>query len=187
VQPIAITVTDTDGDADYSTLNIRIADDAPVAGSGGARIYVGVDTLAVTNLQAGWQNDTYVSGSGSVIRSDLDSDAYNDRISWGRGNNYSSYVLVDNPAYTGSSGSSIALGQLFKLGDFTHNNFPLNSGSTTLDYTDMVITMNVVVNGVSTPVSFTVRLDHTETPDSSDPVASRDIISLLEERGAKVP
>ncbi|MFM0874763.1 choice-of-anchor K domain-containing protein, partial [Klebsiella pneumoniae] len=37
---------------------------------------------------------------------------------------------------------------------------------------------DVVINGVSPPINFTVRLNHTETTNSSDAIASRDIINL---------
>ena len=86
--------------------------------------------------------------------------------------------MVDNTSFTSSTGSTITAGTAFKLGDFTHVNYGINSNSSTLDYTDVTIRMDVVINGVSTPVAFAVRLNHTETPNSSDALASRDIITL---------
>ncbi|MBK9237899.1 MAG: choice-of-anchor K domain-containing protein [Rhodoferax sp.] len=66
-----------------------------------------------------------------------------------------------------------------QVGDFTHVNFPIYSSSSTLIGTDMSVQMNVVINGVSTPVSFNVHMTHTETPNvSGDPEVSRDIITL---------
>jgi VCBS repeat-containing protein len=181
VEPIPVTVKDANGDTDTASVNINIRDDAPLTGSASHQIYVGVDALSINSLAAGFQNDTYVNGTATVTHTNTDSDGYIDVIAWGEpaaGSGKSGYALVDNTSFTGASGSSIALGQLIKLGDFTHNNFPMYLSTSTLDYTDVVVTMNVVVNGVSTPISFTVRLDHTETLNSSDPIASRDIITL---------
>jgi VCBS repeat-containing protein len=43
----------------------------------------------------------------------------------------------------------------------------------------MQISMNVVINGITTPVTITVHMTHTETPNiDGNPIASRDIITL---------
>ncbi|MDD3451227.1 VCBS domain-containing protein, partial [Sulfurimonas sp.] len=174
-------VTDGNGTSYSSNLAITIHDDAPTSANASHNIYVGVDTISIKNLQAGWVNDTYANGTSTVIRTNTDSDSYNDKIEWGTpasGSGKSGYVLVDNSAFTGSSATTIQAGQSIKIADFTHNNFPINGDSSTLDYVDMVMSADIIINGVVTTVNFNVRLDHTETPNSSDPVASRDIITL---------
>ena len=40
--------------------------------------------------------------------------------------------------------------------------------------------MDITINGKTVPVEFEALLNHTETPNSSDPIASRDIISLVD-------
>ncbi|MDT7519163.1 type I secretion C-terminal target domain-containing protein [Rhodoferax sp. TBRC 17660] len=99
-------------------------------------------------------------------------------LRWGTGNTQSGYTLVDNTSFTSAAGSAVALNQLFQVGTFTHNNFPV--GGSPLNFTDLTLSFNVVINGVTTNVPFTIRLDHTETPNTSTPTddASRDIITL---------
>ena len=94
------------------------------------------------------------------------------------GGSKSGYNLVDNSTYSSSAGSAVTAGTAFKVGDFTHINYAINSDSSTPSSTDMTMSMDVVINGVSTAVSFVVHITHTETPNSSDALASRDIITL---------
>ena len=160
-------------------LTINVEDDAPITYNTSNSILIAQDTISINDLKAGFVNDTYDNGTSTVTRTNMDSDTYNDKIEWGNpagGSGKSGYVLVDNSIYVSSSGVTVAAGDLIKFADFTHNNFPIYGDSSTLNYTDMVMTMDVVINGVSTNVSFTVRLEHTETPnDGADP---RDIITL---------
>jgi len=177
VESIAVTVTDTDGDTAVSSVKINIVDDAPVTHDASNNIYVGVDLININDLKAGWQNSTYSSGTGTT--GNTDADTYVDTLTWGtaqNGGSRSGYTLVDNTAYTSAAGTVVQQGALIKLADFTHNNFPVSGGS--LTGTDLIMTMDVVINGISTPVSFTVHLTHTETPNTGTAEQNRDIITL---------
>ncbi|MES9994162.1 MAG: Ig-like domain-containing protein [Candidatus Thiodiazotropha sp.] len=174
-----VDVTVNDGTESVSApLTIQIEDDAPSVNSVTANIHVGVDSLSIQNLAAGWTNPVFIDGTRYVTQQDTDSDSYTDNLLWGRvprGGSQSGYTLVDNSAYTGS-GQSVQIGETFKLADFSHNNFPIYSGSSTLDQVTLTIEMDVVVNGIPTTVQFDVLMDHNETPnDGADP---RDIITL---------
>jgi VCBS repeat-containing protein len=168
------------GGISTASFSATVYDDIPVTYNASNSIYIGVDTLSLNSLKAGFTNDTYDNGTSTVTRTNTDSDTYNDKIEWGtpasNGGSKSGYALVDNTTYTGTSGAVVQMGTGFKLADFSHNNFPINSGSSILNYTDMTLTANVVINGITTPITMTVRLEHTETPNNgADP---RDIITL---------
>ena len=147
-------------------LKVQIEDDSPVITSVRHEMAVPVDNVAVNNLQAGFVG--YVLDNGNTISSgnrfDDDDDAYIDRIQWGsRFGGYSSYKLVDNPAFVGTGGAA-PLGEIFKLGDFTHANNPITG--TPLDYVTVELKFDVVVNGVTQTLTAQFKLDHTETPNN---------------------
>ncbi len=178
-----IGVTASDGNlSTLSALTVNITDDTPQASATTHNLRVRTDSISVNDLDAGFTSDTYINGTSQVTRTNVDShDTLIDRLRWGdaaTSSGRSGYDLVDNVNLTSSTGASITEGTPFKLGDFTHSNYGIYSGSSTLDYTDVTIRMDVVINGVSTPINFTVRLNHTETTNSSDAIASRDIINL---------
>ncbi len=180
---VGLTVSDGANTA-TSSLTVFVEDDSPSAGNTTQRVYVTVDQITVNNLDAGFVNDTYRNNTNTVSHLETnDGDAKVDGLRWGDpagGAGRSGYNLVDNVAYS-TAGSSIQTGVEFKLGDFTHLNYPIYSNSSTLIGTDMSVQMNIVINGVSTPVSFNVHMTHTETPNTADPVASRDIITLADQ------
>ncbi len=165
-----------------STLSVTIEDDSPTAHAASHNIYLGVDQVAIGNLQAGFVNSTYLYPTSTPpTETNNDADAFIDRLRWGSAATSagrSGYDLLDNTAYTSATPVVIGAGHLVRLGDFTHTNYPIYANSSTLSSTDMRTTMNVVINGVTTPVTITVHMTHTETPNTSDPVASRDIITL---------
>ncbi|MFA9274719.1 MAG: retention module-containing protein [Candidatus Aquirickettsiella gammari] len=159
-----------------ATVTINVEDDSPITTSFTHQLYIGVDRLSVNDLDAGFVNAINTNGN-SVTGINVDStDAYVDQLLWGTGDPRSGYELVDTVALTGATGSAISLGQAFEIGKFTHNNFPVSGSS--LDRTDLQMSFDVVINGISTNVPFTVVLDHTETTNTSDPEASKDIIQL---------
>ena len=162
------------------TLTVIVEDDAPVTAATSNNIYVGVDTLSVNTLRAGFINARLDNGNAvtAVEGTTPDADALGEVLTWGTGTTPSGYTLVDNTSYTSGAGTGVALNQLFQVGTFTHNNFPI-SGSP-LNFTDLTMSFNVVINGIVTNVPFTIRLDHTETSNTSTPTddASRDIITL---------
>jgi VCBS repeat-containing protein len=174
-----VDVTVDDGaDTVSAPLTVQIEDDAPSTNSVTANMHIGVDSLSIENLAAGWTNPVFIDGTWYVTQQDTDADSFVDNIMWGRvpwGGTQSGYTLVDNPDYTGN-GQSIQIGETFKLADFSHNNFPIYSGSSTLDQVTLTIELDVVINGIPTTVQFDVLMDHNETPnDGADP---RDIITL---------
>ena len=164
------------------TINVTIEDDMPTSCGITREIDVQKDLIVVKNLEAGFTNSVYLNGTDETNSINNDSDAYADTIEWGTpytsANDQSAYNLVDNSEYTTSSGSQIDSNGVFKLADFTHENWTIKSGSSTLDKTTVTMTMDVVINGQSTPVSFNVLLDHTETVNSDNSITSRDIIEL---------
>ena len=160
-------------------LTIQIEDDAPSGEGSISNIYVGVDALAIQNLQLGWTDPVFHGGIGQVTETNTDSDPFTDNLEWGQpasGNGQSGYTLVDNSLYTGDTGSSIPVGSSFKLADFQHLNYPINLNSSILDEVTMTVNMDVVVNGVAVPISVNILVDHNETDNAGgDP---RDIITL---------
>ncbi|HHV48937.1 MAG TPA: type I secretion C-terminal target domain-containing protein, partial [Rhodocyclaceae bacterium] len=163
-------------------LTVVVEDDMPLRVDSVSNIVVDVPQIMIGGLQAGWVNPVFESGTGQVVQSNTDSDAYTDKLMWGTsasGNGQSGYSLVDNAAFSGS-GMVVTPGSVFKLAEFTHHNWPINANSSTLDKVTMEMKMTVVIDGVVTPITFQVQLDHTETPNtngSQDP-SSRDIVTL---------
>ncbi|MES9970665.1 MAG: tandem-95 repeat protein, partial [Candidatus Thiodiazotropha sp.] len=174
-----VDVTVDDGtDSASAPLTVQIEDDAPTVNSVTANMHIGVDSLSIQNLAAGWTDPVFINGTWYVTQQDTDTDAYTDNLMWGRtpyGGSQSGYTLVDNPTYA-EGGASVQIGESFKLADFSHNNFPIYANSSTLDSVTLTLEMDVVVNDIVTPVQFDVLMDHNETPnDGADP---RDIITL---------
>ena len=136
------------------TLTINVEDDAPVTTVFTHQLFVGVDNISVNDLDAGFVNAINTSG-GAVTSTNVDThDTLADRLRWGTGNPQSGYDLVDTTGYTTAAGTAVTLGQLFEVAKFTHNNFPVSGAS--LDRTDLSLSFDVVINGVSTNVPFTV-------------------------------
>ena len=181
---VGVSVSDGSAPSVAGTLTVNIEDDSPSVGSSVQRVYVKVDQITVNNLDAGFVNDTYLNNTSTVSRIESgDGDNLVDGLRWGvpaSGSGKSGYNLVDNVLYS-TTGALIHPGVEFKLGDFTHINYPMNAGSSILSSTNMSVQMNVVINGVSTSVSFNVRMTHTETTNTNDPIASRDIITLADQ------
>jgi T1SS-143 domain-containing protein len=162
------------------TLTIKVEDDSPVTTVFTHQLFVGVDSISVNDLDAGFTGARDTNGDG-VTWTNVDShDSYADKIVWGdpvTAGVISGYDLVDSSSFVTAAGTSVSLNQLFQVATFTHNNFPVYPPS--LDYTDLVLSFDVVINGISTNVPFTVRLDHTETTNvAGDPEVSKDIIQL---------
>uniref|UniRef100_UPI0039E32D1A type I secretion C-terminal target domain-containing protein n=1 Tax=Azonexus sp. TaxID=1872668 RepID=UPI0039E32D1A len=163
-------------------LTVTVEDDMPLQVNPGNNIVVDVPQIIIGGLQAGWINPVFESGTGQVTQSNTDTDTYIDKLMWGTassGSGQSGYSLVDNAAFAGS-GMVVTPGSVFKLAEFTHHNWPVNSNSSTLDKVTMEMKMTVMIDGVLTPITFQVLLDHTETPNTNgatDP-SSRDIVTL---------
>ncbi|NTV71319.1 MAG: type I secretion C-terminal target domain-containing protein, partial [Azonexaceae bacterium] len=181
IAAVSIGVSVSDGVAApvQGSLTVNIEDDMPVLNNTTSTIAVDVDTIVINSLQAGWVNPVFLSGTSQTSQTNTDSDSYTDKLLWGdpaSGSGQSGYTLVDNTGFASATGTAVHSGELFKLADFNHLNWPIYSNSSTLDSVTLTMSMNVLINGISTPINFTVLLDHTETPNSgADP---RDIITL---------
>lgn len=85
-----------------------------------------------------------------------------DTLAWGTGSPQSSYnftgnggILLDSDAIDGA---------IFKLGTFTHNNFPIGGGSSILGAT---LNLNLdIANGAMFNQDFTFDFAHNETPNT---------------------
>ena len=180
---LAYSIKDADGSATTNnTLTITFDDDTPVTKGISHEMAVPVDNVAVNNLQAGFVGYVLENGNNaSVVGNPMaDGDAYADHIQWGSSfGGYSSYKLVDNPAFVGTGGAA-PLGEIFKLGDFTHANNPITG--TPLDYVTVELKFDVVVNGVTQTLTAQFKLDHTETPN--DGPHPDDIITIAAVAGS---
>ncbi|MDN5377408.1 MAG: large repetitive protein, partial [Sulfurospirillum sp.] len=174
------TITDSNGGIDTATVSILVnpVNDAPVVANATANLYVPVDDIRIANLAAGFSNAVFESNANSTSRNN-DADTFQDAYYWGNYNSIkykSGYILVDNSDYK-NGGSEISTDSFVNFGTFTHQNLPIQNG--TLKTINMDINFDVIINGTSQNVSFTIAMNHTETPNSgSDP---RDIITLPSE------
>jgi len=68
------------------------------------------------------------------------------------------------------------LGEKFTLGTFTHNNFPIPSGSS-ITSANLKVTFDVVIDGQTMHIDHTVQFQHNETPnDGANP---DDIVTII--------
>lgn len=176
-----MSATDNDGDTSDRTAtigigaNIRFADDGPTARNDTANLPFQVDDLGVETVVAQWTNT--VMSSGTPARFDRDGDGATDEIRWGTpagGSGRSGYGFVDNATLTSSP---VLTNETFALGTFTHYNHPI-SGSE-LQSTSLVVNFVAVINGIRVPVGpIQINFVHDETTNTSDPLASRDVIRI---------
>ena len=169
--------------ATVGKITVNIEDDMPIQCtiSNEVEINIEKDLIIVKNLKAGFENAFFLNNTNTVNYVNNDNDAYNDRVDWGKSatgekDRKSGYDLVDNKEYTTTSGSEVNPNGVFKLAQFTHENWALSSGESILKQATLVMNMDVVINGKVVNVSFDIVLGHNETPnDGADP---RDIITL---------
>jgi|GEM_PF-894416 len=176
---IGVTAEDDDGAVGTGTIAVTVEDDSPEAAALTKAAYV--DKISINHVRAGFEDYVATTPGGSITGTNSDSDAFVDVLRWGTstGSGQSGYDLVDNPVLVTETGALIVPGAVFKVADFNHVNYPVQGAS--LDSTNLVITFDVVINGVSTPVSFTVSVDHDETTNTGDGnnEQSRDIVTLV--------
>ena len=121
-------------------------------------------TVSVTSVTGTWSN---VVGGTNVQITGVDPTT----LSWGTGGT-SSYVFDGSaPPPQGP----YAPGSNFTLGTFTHNNEPINSG-TSISGARLTLAINASINdnNVLTPISLTSQFDfsHNETPNGANPCAN---------------
>ncbi|OUE42103.1 hypothetical protein BZY95_10910, partial [Billgrantia desiderata SP1] len=173
---IQLELVDGLGHIAYGTVDVVVVDDIPFEFDLVQAIQVPVSELEVGQLGAGWQNLTTTSGSGSVTTTSNESGIF---IQWG-GANGSGYDFVYAEGLTGLGG--VATDSLFSLGTLTHNNFVISSGSKVLKTVDLEVSFKVMIDGVLTEVTTTIKLEHDETPNTKSPAThpdNDDIVKIL--------
>src|SRR5690606_21787963 len=100
---------------------------------------VAVSTVKVVVFEAGFINAVNTNND-SINGVNNDSDSYADRIQWGSGSTQSGYDFVDNEALRNAAQN--LSDSTFKLGTFTHNNFPVSGAS--LKTAELIVKFNVV-------------------------------------------
>ncbi|WP_299978897.1 type I secretion C-terminal target domain-containing protein, partial [uncultured Pseudoteredinibacter sp.] len=201
-ETFVVSVIDNDGNVsdDASTnLVIDIVDDGPSTNGQTRVMTVDVDTIVFNSYIAGFQNE--VTGPDNQAGWDFneiqnDSDALVDQVEWGRpfsqngvnpDGNRSGYELVDDTGLASAAGEVVQTDQLIEFGTFTHHNWPTFSNSGTITSIDMTLTVNVVINGVSNPVTLTLTLGHNETSNGNpQPVTNPDGTPVLDANGNQV-
>jgi VCBS repeat-containing protein len=161
---------------------VNIEDDMPASCEVVREITIEKDLVVVKNLNAGFKDSVYLGGTEQVNETNTDSDSLTDKLEWGiiavSGHEQSGYDLIDNTDFTTSSGSEIDTNGIFELAQFTHQNWTIYQGTSTLDKTTITMNMDVIINGELVKVDFDVLLDHTETLNTNNELESRDIIIL---------
>ncbi|MBV7317612.1 Ig-like domain-containing protein, partial [Shewanella sp. NIFS-20-20] len=176
-----VTATDIDGDQAQTTITANVIDDQPDAETtvpDTDSIDVEVASFTFTDLSANWESN--FNGGRNIERYNSDSVTGNDQVRWGGNGDTraekSGYGFLVNSS--GLSGS-LDLNQDILLGEFTHYNRSVPSGSAIGDgddtTADATLTLSFTINGVV--VSFQIQVSHNETPNSgSNP---NDIITVL--------
>ncbi|MGY6566031.1 MAG: retention module-containing protein [Halomonadaceae bacterium] len=173
---IQLELVDGLGHIAYGTIDVVVIDDVPFEFDLVQAIQVPVSELEVGQLGAGWENLTTTSGSGSVTTTSNESGIF---IQWG-GANGSGYDFVYAEGLTGLGG--VTTDSLFSLGTLTHNNFVISAGSKVLKTVDLDVSFKVMIDGVLTEVTTTIKLEHDETPNNKSPAThpdNDDIVKIL--------
>ncbi|WP_164551227.1 Calx-beta domain-containing protein [Shewanella khirikhana] len=166
-----------------SNVTVTVADDKNLAVDDTNSIDVVVDSFLVSGIVANWTetNDgshiEMFDGTDAANGGGLDNDSGLDQLRWGSpvGSYKSGYGFIDNDA--GLSGQ-LALNEDIVLGTFTHYNWPTYSG-TSITSAKMNVAFTLTdAYGKTTPVSLDLNFSHNETPNSDDPEASKDIVTV---------
>uniref|UniRef100_Q0HQI3 Putative outer membrane adhesin like protein n=1 Tax=Shewanella sp. (strain MR-7) TaxID=60481 RepID=Q0HQI3_SHESR len=174
VNGIQVIAVDGAGNTAHSNVTVTVADDVNLAQNDTAQLDVVVDSFNFSGIVANW---TGATGGTYVNKYDgPDNDSGDDQLRWGTTNgSQSGYGFADNDA---ALNGSLSLNQDIVLGTFTHYNYSISSG-TSITAATMNVTFNVTdAYGVVTPVTLTLNFSHNETPNSNDPMASRDIVTV---------
>lgn len=161
-----------------TTLTVNIEDDMPKAVQNEMWIKLPVaEEVSVNGLAAGWVApfDPNVD-----FKYNTDGDSYYEKIDWGTNSGRSSYVFTDAAALVGSVGATVDPGSPFVVGTFTHNNFPITSG-TGISTAHLQVTFNLVIGGQLVHIDHTIEFGHNET-DNVGPHPD-DIVTILNGTG----
>src|SRR5690606_4715123 len=172
---VKVKVTDSHGSSGTSNLTVHIQDDAPANNpSADSDLGIPVSIISVGGLESGFAN-WKLENNGSLTQTiNNDSDPGIDRIVWGSSSQGSGYAFVDNEGLRGAD--SNLLDTTFKLGTFTHNNFPVSGSS--LTSVDLQVSIHVTIDGVEHVVQHTIKLSHTETPNDYGDSRDDDIVTI---------
>ncbi|WP_218124478.1 type I secretion C-terminal target domain-containing protein [Franzmannia pantelleriensis] len=166
---IGIELTDLAGRSDDSEIIVSVKDDIPAwAKPITGDLDVTIDAVDLDALEGAWNNIISEAGwPGSITSSQLDNGI---KLSWGTptagSNAPSSYTFIYSNNL--STDGVVDFGTPFAIGEFTHNNFEiLANDSQVLDKVELEVTFNLMINGVMTPVTTIIALDHEETPNTN--------------------
>ncbi|RBP61564.1 immunoglobulin-like domain-containing protein, partial [Brenneria salicis] len=164
---VGVKVADQYGNTSNTTLTVVVEDDAPVAQNVENTLSVPVSEVIVTGLQGGFVNANYQRDANGSSTDTDSADSYYEQLRWGNGtgSGRSGYDYYDNEDYRNSSSESL-IGSTFKLGAFTHLNYPVTGG--VLDSTDLVVNFNVMIDGENHEITHTIKLTHTETANTEN-------------------
>ena len=119
-------------------------------------------TLTISNITDGWKSKN--PNSNNITISPDAGGTLPDVISWGTGNNPSSYTWENAGLMLNSPTFEVVVDTPFVLGEFTHNNFPISG--TFLKSVDLFLNFSVGLNGSTTELKYVFNLTHDETPNS---------------------
>ncbi|MBJ7576779.1 choice-of-anchor K domain-containing protein [Devosia sp. MC532] len=171
-ETLAVRLVDQDGDVATGNFTAKIVDDMPIAKDDTGTLEIVYDKLGVGAINAAWK----ITGGGqNLVYTDQDGDGLSDHVTWGDSSGRSGYGFVDAPA---ADLQNLLTNQTFYLGEFTHRNLPVTSG-TAITQAQLTVNFQVIINGQTVNVGpVVITFTHNETPNSTDPEASRDIISI---------
>ena len=132
-------------------------------------------TITVSDVVSSWQNSIPPAPPIIISNGDPTSTA-----SWGTSTGFgpSSYVFTHTIPPAESVGVPPSPSALFKLGNFTHNNNPIDGPF--LESIDLSLALNFTIDSNPFNKTFIYTFVHNETPNSSDPLASRDIVTITD-------
>lgn len=133
----------------------------------GAASIVQAVPISLTNIDGDWQNATPASNA-DIVNSGTNGGI--STASWGASGVFSSYVFVSGatPKVVESDGA------IFQIGTFTHNNFPIPSGTS---ITAIDLLLGIEAFGL-VDLSATFNYTHNETPNIGDAKNQRDIVTI---------
>jgi hypothetical protein len=131
-------------------------------------------TITVSDVVSSWQNSIPPAPPIIISNGDPTSTA-----SWGTSTGFgpSSYVFTHTIPPDVSVVVPPSPSALFKLGNFTHNNNTIDAPF--LESIDLSLALNFTIDSNPFNETFIYTFDHNETSNSSDPVASQDIVTII--------
>ncbi|WP_411065717.1 choice-of-anchor K domain-containing protein [Vibrio rotiferianus] len=156
------------------TIQVDIADSAPVARDDSHTLDVVLDSFSVGGIEAEWSS--VVGGTNTSVFDSNDNDSANDQLRWGITDDndpQSGYGFIDNDL--GLNGE-LPLNEDVILGTFTHFNNPISSGTAITGATLSVSFELVDTYGNRQLVELDIEFGHNETPN--DDGTGDDIVTI---------